>query len=84
MFDLFTQFDTPLDRSTSGLGIGLALVKKLMDMHGGEATASSDGLDTGTEITLRLPAIPIQASTNGDGQPHRDQFAAALAHSRRR
>ena len=68
MFDLFTQFDTPLDRSTSGLGIGLALVKKLMDMHGGEAIASSDGPNTGTEITLRLPAILIQAATNGDGQ----------------
>jgi PAS domain S-box-containing protein len=56
VFDLFTQGETSLDRSRSGLGIGLALVRKIVQMHGGEVTASSAGPGRGSEFTVRLPA----------------------------
>ena len=55
VFDLFVQGDSSLDRSASGLGIGLALVKKIVTMHGGTVTASSAGRGAGSSFTLRLP-----------------------------
>ena len=68
-----------------GLGIGLALVRKLVDMHGGEVSASSDGLDTGTEITIRLPADPdSQRPAIGAPGHASDQSAAPRAHPRGR
>jgi PAS domain S-box-containing protein len=56
IFDLFAQADRSMDRSQGGLGIGLTLVKKLVEMHGGTATAASDGSGKGSEFTVRLPA----------------------------
>jgi len=56
IFDLFTQVDTSLERSVSGLGIGLPLVKTLVEKHGGEVSASSAGLGQGSEFTVTLPA----------------------------
>lgn len=61
IFDLFTQIDKTLNRSQGGLGIGLALVKRLVEMHGGFVTADSKGLGTGTEFQLRLPLKPPEA-----------------------
>jgi len=55
VFDLFTQGDRALDRAQGGLGIGLALVKKLVELHGGRVEASSPGRGQGSEFTLRLP-----------------------------
>ena len=55
VFDLFVQGDASLDRSRSGLGIGLALVRKLVTLHGGTVTAASDGPGRGSEFTVRLP-----------------------------
>ena len=55
VFDLFVQADTSLDRAKSGLGIGLALVQKLVELHGGSVTASSAGLGQGSEFVVRLP-----------------------------
>ena len=55
VFDLFTRGDRALDRSSAGLGIGLALVHRLVAMHGGSVTATSQGPGTGTTITVRLP-----------------------------
>ncbi len=55
IFDLFTQGDRALDRSSGGLGIGLALVKNLVDLHGGMVEAYSDGPDLGAEVRIRLP-----------------------------
>jgi signal transduction histidine kinase/ActR/RegA family two-component response regulator len=55
IFDMFSQVDRSLERSQRGLGIGLHLVKRLVEMHGGEATAQSDGLGKGSEITVKLP-----------------------------
>ena len=56
IFDLFAQGDQSLDRSQGGLGIGLTLVKHLVEMHGGKVTASSDGPGKGTEVVVSLPA----------------------------
>jgi signal transduction histidine kinase/CheY-like chemotaxis protein len=55
IFELFVQGDRTLDRSQGGLGIGLAVVKKLIEMHGGQVTARSDGLGLGSTFELRLP-----------------------------
>ncbi|HEY0962574.1 MAG TPA: ATP-binding protein [Pseudomonadales bacterium] len=55
VFDLFTQVDRNLERSQGGLGIGLALVRQLVAMHGGTISAHSDGIDRGSTFTVRLP-----------------------------
>jgi len=57
IFDMFTQVDRTLDRAQGGLGIGLALVKRLVEMHGGSVSADSGGLGAGSTFTLRLPAL---------------------------
>jgi PAS domain S-box-containing protein len=58
IFGMFVQADSSLHRSQSGLGIGLTLVKSLMEMHGGTAEAASDGLGKGSQFTVRLPILP--------------------------
>ena len=58
VFDLFVQGDTSLDRSRSGLGIGLALVRQIVVRHGGTVTASSEGVNKGSEFVVRLPLTP--------------------------
>jgi PAS domain S-box-containing protein len=57
VFELFSQGATTLDRAKGGLGIGLALVKYLVEMHGGSVQAKSDGPGTGSEFIVRLPAV---------------------------
>jgi len=57
IFDMFVQGDTSMERSASGLGIGLALVKSLVVLHGGTAEAHSAGLGHGSEFLVRLPAV---------------------------
>ncbi len=57
IFDLFTQADRTLDRAQGGLGIGLSLVEKLVELHGGKAAAHSAGLGQGSEFIVRLPAL---------------------------
>jgi signal transduction histidine kinase/ActR/RegA family two-component response regulator len=56
VFDLFTQIDATIDRSQGGLGIGLALVKQLTQLHGGDVRAESEGVDRGARFVVRLPA----------------------------
>jgi signal transduction histidine kinase len=55
VFELFTQVDRTLNRSEGGLGVGLALVRRLVEMHGGKVTANSEGPGKGTEFTVDLP-----------------------------
>ena len=56
IFDLFTQADRTLSRSRGGLGIGLTLVRSLIELHDGRVTAQSKGLGQGSEFVVRLPA----------------------------
>jgi len=55
VFDMFTQIDKSLERSDGGLGIGLSLVKRLVELHGGTVTAHSQGISHGSEFTVKLP-----------------------------
>jgi CheY-like chemotaxis protein/anti-sigma regulatory factor (Ser/Thr protein kinase) len=55
VFDMFAQVDRSLERSQGGLGIGLALVKRLVEMHGGSVHAFSDGQDCGSKFVVRVP-----------------------------
>jgi signal transduction histidine kinase len=57
IFDLFAQSEQALQHSQGGLGIGLTLVKNLVEMHGGTVTARSDGPGRGSEFVVRLPAV---------------------------
>jgi signal transduction histidine kinase len=58
VFDLFTQGERPLARSQGGLGIGLTLVKSLVELHGGTIAAHSAGPGRGSEFVVRLPGSP--------------------------
>ncbi|MET0382047.1 MAG: PAS domain S-box protein [Burkholderiaceae bacterium] len=57
VFDMFAQVDRSMERAQGGLGIGLALVKRLVEMHGGTVTASSGGPDLGCRFVVRLPLV---------------------------
>lgn len=61
VFDMFAQVDRSLDRSQGGLGIGLSLVKKLVEMHGGSVEAKSEGHGRGSEFVVHLPTVPSPA-----------------------
>jgi CheY-like chemotaxis protein len=58
VFELFVQSDRTLDRAQGGLGIGLSVVKRLVEMHGGSVSAKSAGLGQGSTFELRLPLAP--------------------------
>ncbi len=57
IFELFTQAEGALDRAQGGMGIGLTLVKRLVELHGGTVVARSAGAQLGTELTVRLPLL---------------------------
>jgi len=79
MFDLFAQADQSLDRSQGGLGIGLTLVKHLVELHGGRVWASSEGLGKGAQVTVALPAHVATEPAAPAPQPAQRDTAAALA-----
>jgi two-component system CheB/CheR fusion protein len=73
VFEPFEQADRTLARSRGGLGLGLALVKGLVEQHGGDVQAASDGPGKGTEVTIRLPlakAPPAEASATTNEHLH--------------
>jgi len=76
IFDMFARADTTLERSRGGLGIGLTLVKRLVEMHGGTIEAHSEGEGRGSEFSVRLPRLagkpaaregPVAAAKVGPG-----------------
>lgn len=74
IFDMFMQVDTSLERSVSGLGIGLSLVKNVVELHGGNVEAHSAGAGQGSEFVIRLPVLldgvqPRVATTVGEPPP---------------
>ncbi len=79
VFEMFTQVDRNLERSQGGLGIGLSIVKRLVEMHGGSVNAKSDGHGMGSEFAVRLPVV---LSLVGDKLP--DEAEPARPTVRRR
>lgn len=79
VFDLFAQGEVGLDRSRGGLGIGLTLVRRLVELHGGEVKAFSAGLDLGSTFIVHLPRIAAPVL----GQPHSTKEATDNAAPRR-
>ena len=80
VFDLFTQGQRTPDRAQGGLGLGLALVKKVVELHDGVAEAHSDGAGRGSTFTVRLPLLadagqplpaPPEAAAEADNRPRR-------------
>src|SRR5579883_4535 len=65
VFDLFTQIDRSLNRSQGGLGVGLTLVRQLVEMHGGTVEAHSEGPNRGSEFVVRLPALAEESTSPG-------------------
>jgi PAS domain S-box-containing protein len=72
LFEIFSQVDHGIERSQGGLGIGLALVKGLVEMHGGSVESHSDGLGTGSKFTVHLP---IAEPPSGPGPRSRPESA---------
>ncbi len=67
LFDLFVQSARTLDRSQGGLGIGLSVVRRLIDMHGGSVRAASEGIGAGATFTIRLPRVAAPQPQPGAG-----------------
>jgi K+-sensing histidine kinase KdpD len=63
VFEPFTQAGRTLDRSEGGLGIGLTLARRLVELHGGSITAPSEGPGRGSEFVVRLPLVPPPPGT---------------------
>jgi CheY-like chemotaxis protein/anti-sigma regulatory factor (Ser/Thr protein kinase) len=76
IFELFTQVGKTLDNAQGGLGIGLALVKRLVEMHGGAVHAESAGLGQGSTFTVRLPAISRAEPGIEHARSHREGGSA--------
>jgi PAS domain S-box-containing protein len=78
VFDMFSQVDRSLERSHGGLGIGLTLVKRLVEMHGGRVEASSEGTGKGTQVSVHLKAVSASPSADA-ARPSRLPRAAVRA-----
>ena len=86
VFDLFAQADRSLDRSQGGLGLGLTLVRSLVEMHGGSVEAASGGLNQGSEFRVRLPVwkpSELGASTKAASKEARTERSTPVTHTRR-
>src|SRR5690349_2789006 len=69
IFDMFVQGRTPLERVGGGLGIGLALARRIAELHGGSLEARSEGENRGSEFVLRMPLSPQKTKTASAGAP---------------
>jgi signal transduction histidine kinase/CheY-like chemotaxis protein len=79
IFDLFVQGERGLDRSQGGLGIGLTLVRRIAELHGGHVEARSDGAGRGSEFIVRLPAIDTPADVVAPAQSSRNSTRRRIA-----
>ena len=82
IFDMFMQGETTIDRTDGGMGIGLTLVKKLVELHRGNVRAYSRGKGSGSEFVVRLPLVPGQHAATP--QPPKNLSAQAQAQQPRR
>jgi signal transduction histidine kinase len=78
IFEAFAQVDTSLERSRGGLGIGLTLVRRIVELHGGRIVAHSDGLGLGSRFSVVLPLEPIPAAA-GTSVPSLQGAAARVS-----
>jgi two-component system CheB/CheR fusion protein len=69
VFDMFMQVDRATNRSQGGLGIGLTLVRSLVELHSGSVSAQSDGPGTGSEFVVRLPLAKAEAKSQRPHEP---------------
>ena len=79
VFELFAQVDTTIDRSLGGLGMGLTLVRRIVEMHDGSVAARSDGPDRGTRFVIRLPTVAAPASDVRESAAHGEPPPLPLA-----
>jgi CheY-like chemotaxis protein len=77
IFKMFAQLDGSLERSQSGLGIGLALAQRLVELHGGTIEAFSDGSGKGSEFVVRLPVAEAPSEVAQPGTDGDDRAAAS-------
>jgi CheY-like chemotaxis protein len=82
LFELFYQVDRSFTRSEGGLGLGLTLVQRLVEMHGGKVDVRSDGINRGTEFTVSLPVVP--GIRSGENLECADTILAGAASRSRR
>jgi PAS domain S-box-containing protein len=75
IWELFAQGDRALDRAPGGLGIGLTVARRLVELHGGRIDAASEGLGKGAEFVVSLPAVAVDAGA-------RDRAALSVADER--
>jgi CheY-like chemotaxis protein len=76
VFDLFVQGEQTSERSRGGLGLGLTLVRRLIELQGGSVRAHSDGLGEGSEFTVRLPALTMELVADADEEEAPDARVA--------
>lgn len=79
IFQMFSQLTPALERAQGGLGIGLALVRGLVELHGGSIAAASDGVGQGSTFTVRLPALAAAEADAGAGAGEQASPAPAAA-----
>lgn len=82
LFEHFRQADNGLSRSQSGLGLGLAIVRHLVELHGGTVTAASPGLNQGATFTVQLPGVIAQPPENAIAAPSSRSAIAPSAPAR--
>lgn len=80
IFDLFAQGERGSDRTQGGLGIGLSLVRSLVEMHGGTVSSRSEGIGKGSEFSVSLPRVPPQAELT----PRQQEMGRIIAAGRKR
>jgi PAS domain S-box-containing protein len=87
IFEMFTQVERSLEKSQGGLGIGLSLVKRLVEMHGGRVEAKSEGLGKGSEFVVRLPVVieasKPQESGDAEGKPAKSSLRILIVDDNR-